>query len=174
MNPVGYDDRQLLTIKKLQINDAYSLMRQEEKADTWASEDPSLFAGSQTIDEQSISMFRTFHPPAVIDNIPELAEDCHHLLHEGCNVIMNSSLTLQILCAIILCCFCSIVLSNTAMTNTAMMKVRKSANSNETDRDHESTSGFAGKKNSRFDFRAQESTPQTLTPTPSALLNFTN
>ena len=87
-------------------------------------------------------MFRTFNPPAVIDNIPQLAEDCHHL-HEdtmNCNVIVNSSLTLQILCAIILGCFCSIVLSNTAMTNTTMM-MRNSVKSNEKDRYHGSTSG---------------------------------
>lgn len=60
INPVGYDDRQLLTIKKLQINDAYSKMRQEEKADAWAAEDPSLFEGKQTVDANSITMFRTY------------------------------------------------------------------------------------------------------------------
>ena len=81
----------------------------------------------------------------------------------NCNVIMNSSLTLQILCAIILGCFYSIVLSNTAMTNTAMMMMRNSAKSNKTDRDHSSTSGCLGKKTSRskagFDLRAQQGTP---------------
>ena len=42
-------------------------MRQEEKADAWAAEDPSLFEGKQTVDANSITMFRTY-PSRVQDS----------------------------------------------------------------------------------------------------------
>ena len=75
INPAGYDDRQLLTIKKLQINDAYSIMRQEEKADAWASEDPSLFEGKQSVDANSITMFRTIYHSSRRDRVNQPAVD---------------------------------------------------------------------------------------------------
>jgi hypothetical protein len=44
-NPEGYDDRQVLHIQQLQINAAYSVMRQNDKSgDAWISQGPSLFS----------------------------------------------------------------------------------------------------------------------------------
>jgi hypothetical protein len=41
-NPEGYDDSQVLRIHQLQINDAYSVMRQAEKTgDAWLPQDPT-------------------------------------------------------------------------------------------------------------------------------------
>jgi 3'-phosphoadenosine 5'-phosphosulfate (PAPS) 3'-phosphatase len=47
-NPEGYDDRQVLHIQQLQINAAYSVMQQHDKAgDAWTQQDPSLYTTAE-------------------------------------------------------------------------------------------------------------------------------
>lgn len=46
-NPEGFDDSQVLHIQQLQINAAYSVMRQAEKAgDSWLPQEPSSYAST--------------------------------------------------------------------------------------------------------------------------------
>ena len=60
-NPLGFDEKQILTVRKLQVNDEYSAMckaEKEQSADAWAAQDPSLFAGSNEVSGYKISMFK--------------------------------------------------------------------------------------------------------------------
>jgi hypothetical protein len=60
LNPVGYDEKQILTVKKLQINDEFSQMCKAEKEaedDAWASQDPSRFANGNAVSGYKIHKF---------------------------------------------------------------------------------------------------------------------
>jgi hypothetical protein len=53
LNPVGYNEKQILTVKKLQINDEFSLMCEAEKE---AEDDPSQFAHDNAVSGYKIHM----------------------------------------------------------------------------------------------------------------------
>jgi hypothetical protein len=60
LNPVGYDEKQILSVRKLQINDEFSLMYKAEKEaedDAWASQDPTRFAHDNAVSGYKIDMF---------------------------------------------------------------------------------------------------------------------
>ena len=76
-NPEGFDDHQVLHIQQLQINAAYSVMRQNVKSgDAWASQDPSLFAtASEPAVLLQMSMLSATPPPIDTDLGEDMEEE---------------------------------------------------------------------------------------------------
>jgi Zinc finger C-x8-C-x5-C-x3-H type (and similar) len=68
-DPEGYDDSQVLHIQQLQINAAYSVMRQAEKTgDAWLPQDPALYpAASELGGQYQINMMSASAPTVNTD-----------------------------------------------------------------------------------------------------------
>jgi hypothetical protein len=71
LNPVGYDDKEILTIRKLQIE--FSQMCKADKEaddDAWASQDPARFANDNAVSGYKIHMFAGEGDPVKDTDLP--------------------------------------------------------------------------------------------------------